>query len=271
MRFVKKSINWWQIALIIWILFLSVCYSTLSIVRHNSFQSGAFDLGLYDQSVWQYAHGLYPFNTVKNRFILGDHLTLTLPFIAPLFYLWDDVRILLVFQAIVTSCSAYAVFALAKRRKFSSFVSFAFAFMYSLFYGIQFAVFFDFHPVVFGVALLPFIAYLTETSHRKLQILAILFFLLTQENMGIGLASLGCIYFFKKQFKTTGIVYIVIGLTASLIGSRIVGWLSPTGFEYVPRISMNPIQIIQQLFDAPEKKQVWLYSFAWFSFLPIFQ
>ncbi|PIU02220.1 hypothetical protein COT66_01120, partial [Candidatus Shapirobacteria bacterium CG09_land_8_20_14_0_10_49_15] len=85
--------------LVAWVIGLGVAYAILSILRHNHFQSGGFDLGIYDQAVWQYANFLNPYNTVKTSHILGDHLTLTLPLLAPLFWLWDDVRSLLIFQA----------------------------------------------------------------------------------------------------------------------------------------------------------------------------
>jgi len=44
--------GWASTVLIGWIVVLSVAYSTLSIIRHNHFQSGGFDLGIYDQAVW---------------------------------------------------------------------------------------------------------------------------------------------------------------------------------------------------------------------------
>src|ERR1700690_2289016 len=94
----------WKL-LIAWVLILSVLYSTMSVVRHNHFQSGGFDLGLYDQAVWQYSKFIYPFNTVKDRFILGDQLTLTLPLLAPIFWIVNDVRALLVVQAVWVSAS----------------------------------------------------------------------------------------------------------------------------------------------------------------------
>ena len=99
--------------LLCWILLLSIAYSALSVIRHNHFQSGGFDLGIYDQAVWQYSRFQFPYNTIKERFILGDHLTLTLPLLAPLFWLWEDVRILLVFQAFWISFSALAIYKVA--------------------------------------------------------------------------------------------------------------------------------------------------------------
>ncbi|MFH1841117.1 MAG: DUF2079 domain-containing protein, partial [Candidatus Shapirobacteria bacterium] len=69
--------------LFVWIVLLGCLYSTLSILRHNHFQSGGFDLGLYDQTVWLYSRFKTPYNTVKDRLALGDHLNLTLPLMAP--------------------------------------------------------------------------------------------------------------------------------------------------------------------------------------------
>src|SRR3989344_6799119 len=183
---------------IIWILLLSIAYSALSIVRHNHFQSGGFDLGIYDQAVWQYAHFQWPYNTIKDRFILGDHLTLTLPLLAPLFWLWEDVRMLLIFQGFWISFSALAIYNIAKVRTFSEVTALCLAVVYSLFYGIQYLVYFDFHPVVIGVGLLAWIAYFLESRKAGWMIAAIVALLLTQENMGLALAGLGFIYVFHR-------------------------------------------------------------------------
>ncbi len=270
--------------LLCWVIGLSIAYSTLSIVRHNHFQSGGFDLGLYDQAVWQYANFQWPYNTIKDRFILGDHLTLTLPLLAPLFWLWDDVRMLLIFQAFWISFSALAIYKIARIRfgdskldplvkpeddKKSSIIALCLAVIYSLFYGIQYLVYFDFHPVVIGVGLLVWIAYFLESGKIKWLIISIILLLLTQENMGIALASLGFIYFFHKKFRLMAIAFIIGGVGFSLLASKVVASFSPTGFQYWPQISPNPVIILQQFFDSEEKRQVWWYTFASFAFLPI--
>jgi len=244
---------------VIAIFFLSIAYAALSIIRHVRFESGGFDLGLYDQAVWQYSRFLSPFNTIKDRFILGDHLTLTLPFLSPLYFLWNDVRILLLFQAFWISLSVVAIYKLSLLRKFSPFTSFVVAFLYSLFYGIQYAIFFDFHPVVIGVGLAVWFLYFFETKKKTLAAITLILMLATQENMGILLASFGFIY--KKP------IFIFGGIAASLLSSKIITLFYP--FQYWPQISTNPIEIARQFFDNSEKRQVWLYSLSWFSFLPL--
>ena len=254
--------------LIAWTLILFVLYSALSIVRHNNFQSGAFDLGIYDQAVWQYSRFVYPENTIKERFILGDHLTLTLPLLSPLFYIWDDARILLLFQAFWMCLSIFGVYKLTRTRNFSNFVSCSLSFVYSLFYGIQFIVFFDFHPVSIGVGLIPWMLYFFETGRKRWFLATIVLMLATQENMGLALASIGLIYVFKKSFRKEGFYFIIGGLVISFIAIKIVGSFSPVGYEYWPKISLNPLTIIGEFFNSEDKRLVWLYSASSFSFLP---
>ncbi len=256
--------------LIFWVVALSILYATLSVARHNRFQSGGFDLGLYDQAVWQYSQFIWPYNTVKERFILGDHLSLTLPLVAPLFWIWEDARILLIFQAVWVSLSVLAVYKLALLRKFSPFISFCVSFVYSLFYGIQYGIFFDFHPVLLAVGLIPWMLYFLESKNTKLFVLCAILLVLTQENMGLTLAGIGFVYFFQKPFRKTAIVCVIGGIASSIAAAKIIAIISPTGFQYTPQLTLNPILFVQDLFNAPEKQTAWLYTMSAFSFLPIF-
>ncbi len=271
--------------LFVWIVGLSITYSTLSIVRHNNFQSGGFDLGIYDQAVWQYANFQWPYNTIKDRFILGDHLTLTLPLLAPLFWLWSDARMLLVFQAFWISFSALAIYKIAFVRlrntkldprvkpeddRKNEVIAMCFAVVYSLFYGIQYLVYFDFHPVVIGVGLLAWIAYFLESGKTRWLMVSVPLLLLTQENMGLALAGLGFIYMFRQKFRKVSVIFIIVGILYSLIASQVIVLFSPVGFEYLPEIPLHPLVLVTRFFDHPEKLQVWWWSFASFSFFPLF-
>jgi uncharacterized membrane protein len=256
--------------LFVWICMLSILYAMLSVVRHNHFQSTATDLGVYDQAVWQYSRFIWPYNTVKDRFILGDHLTLTLPLLAPVFWVWNDARALLILQAVWVSMSVFAMYKLVRIRKFSPLVASSLSFVYSLFYGIQYGIFFDFHPVLLAVGLIPWMLYFLESKHTKLFIAALILLLLTQENMGLALASLGCIYFFRKPYRKLSVALILGGIVITLISMKIVASFSPVGYQYTPHVPTQIFQFIQQLFNSPDKKLVWLYSLSAFSFLPVF-
>jgi len=264
MRIIRKYFY-----VILWVIVLSVLYSTLSIVRHNHFQSGAYDLGIYDQGIWQYSRFLNPYNTVKDRFILGDHLTLTLPLFAPLFWVWDNVRILFIAQAVLIASSCIPIFFLVKKRLQSYWMAFGVMVMYSLFYGIQYGIYFDFHPILLGATLLTWSAYAIECKKWKLFWVTWFLGILTQENMGIAYACLGFLYVFRKEYFKIALFLIFSGLGLSFIASKIIANLSPVGFQYTPDIPYDISTVISRLFDNEEKRQVWLYSYSWFSFLPL--
>ncbi|MEK9176122.1 MAG: DUF2079 domain-containing protein [Patescibacteria group bacterium] len=248
---------------------MSLAYSVLSITRHNHFESGGFDLGIYDQGIWLYSHLETPYSTIKERLLLGDHFTITLPLLSPLFYIWDNVRSLLIAQAFFITFSSFAVYLIARIRKLSHSASFLFAVIYSLFYGIQYGVYFDAHPIVFAAAILMWLIYFYESKRIKLFFLSLVLFLLTQENTGIALAGVGIIYFFQKEHRRNAVLFILGGLLTSLAEVRIISYFSPSGYEYSPHFNLNPIDYLKRYFDAPDKILVWKYSLSSFSFLPL--
>src|SRR5690348_15408760 len=197
----------------------SILYSVISIIRHIQYQSGAYDLGIFDQALWQYAHFLYPFNTIKMRMILGDHFTLFLPLLAPLYWIWDDVRLLLIFQAVWVSLSAIPIYKYLLLKKFRGFDSFLLTSIYVLFYGVQFGIFFDFHPVMIAFGLLGWIIYFWESGKMRFFWPAIILLLAVQENMVFAVLGLVAIWFFEKRklktlfiLSTLSILYLFVSL-----------------------------------------------------------
>lgn len=87
--------------------------------------------------------------------------------------------------------------------------------------------------------------------------------------MGIALSSLGLIYLFHKKYCRKALAFIIGGMIYSLIAAKIIAFFSPVGFQYTPEISFNPTKILIDFFNSEEKRLVWLYSFSWFSFLPL--
>lgn len=248
----------------------SVLYSALSLLRHLHFQSGAFDLGIYDQAVWQYSQFLWPFNTIKMMTIWGDHLTLTLPLLAPLYWLWQDARMLLIFQAVWVSLSGLAIYKYVIKRGLSECEALVLSAIYLLFSGIQFAIFFDFHPVVIGVGLLTWLLYFWETEKWKLFAVITILLLLTQENMGMALFGVSLIWFFQRKRLKLAIFLALLGLLYSFASFKIISLLSPIGLQYQPNFPLDLTGFITGFFDSPDKRQVWLFSYSWYSFLPIF-
>lgn len=266
MNFFKKRLS---IFFFIGIILFAIAYSALSLVRHSHFQSGGFDLGIYDQAVWQYSHFLYPFNSIKDKIIFGDHLTLTLPLLAPLYWIWDNVNTLLIFQAFWISFSSVAIFLYLLERKFTKLQSSILSFLYLTFYGFQYGIFFDFHPSTIGAGLLAWVLYFWESKRWKTFTIVVVLLLLTQENMGIALLGLCAIWFFQKKHLRLVFLLSAISIVYTAVSMFLVNAISNSGYEYQAHLPASIGQFINELFNDQQKRQVWLYSFSWFSFFPL--
>lgn len=250
-------------------LLSSVLYATLSVIRHMHFQSGAFDLGIFDQAVWQYAHFLYPFSTIKEKFILGDHLNLTMPILAPLYWVWNDVRILLIFQSVWVSFSSVGIFLFLKKRLQNSLQAFLLSITYLLFYGIQFGLYFDFHPILLAVGIMAWMLYFWEEGKWKFFWVSTTLLLLTQENAGIGLLGMCCIWFFEKKRIKLVVLLGLLGLVATTLSFYTIRLLSYDHLQYVPHFAPILQGILYSFYDAQEKQQVWFYTYVSYAFLPL--
>ena len=114
--------NWPLIVVAVLVLAFVVFLSYLAIMRHMRLQSHGYDLGNYDQAIWNTAHGR-PFEFTNWRgkddwFLqptrLGMHVEPILLLIAPLYWLWADVRALLILQALVIGLGGVGIWLLAR-------------------------------------------------------------------------------------------------------------------------------------------------------------
>ena len=89
-----------------------------SVFRHATFRSSALDLGYLDQVVWNTAHGAPFANTIKGSnwpSYLAGHFAPAIALLAPLVWVWDDVRVLLLAQAGALARAGLPVYALFRR------------------------------------------------------------------------------------------------------------------------------------------------------------
>jgi len=135
------------VALLI-ILYIAV-FSALAVARHEAFETLAFDLGDYDQAVWNTIHGriLRLTNVEGLTTRLAMHVE---PILLPvsLFYLiYSSPKTLLVLQTVAVALGAWPVYLLAREKMQSEFGGVVFALAYLLFPALESANLFDFHAV----------------------------------------------------------------------------------------------------------------------------
>ena len=148
--------------LLVWALILAyaVGFSILSIRPHLALKTHMADLGQMDLAIWNTAHGRFV-QEIKGEQIstrLTDHVEPIFALIAPVFWVWDDVRALLVLQSAAIALGAWPVYWLARRRLRSlasgSWVevgAFLFVLAYLLSPPLEAANLAEFHAVPLGV------------------------------------------------------------------------------------------------------------------------
>ena len=172
-------------------LIAAVAYAAISIYRHDHFASNAYDLGVQDQTVWGYSHLQMIPNTVEMiPNLLGDHFHPILMVIAPLYWIWDDVRVLLIVQAVLLAAAAIPIFWWARQR-LGLIPAIAFEAAYLIFWGVFSGVIFDFHHVAFAVPAVSFGLYAVLTNRNRLFWAMLALGLLTRENIALTFVAIG--------------------------------------------------------------------------------
>ncbi|MEP7200218.1 MAG: DUF2079 domain-containing protein, partial [Chloroflexota bacterium] len=93
-----------------------ITFSAISIRQHDAFLTHKEDLGQIDQAVWNSLHGRLLVETDEDHQStrLTDHAEPILALSSLVFLIWDDVRALLVWQAVVMAAGTWAIFLLAR-------------------------------------------------------------------------------------------------------------------------------------------------------------
>ncbi|WP_167890585.1 DUF2079 domain-containing protein [Thermococcus sp. 18S1] len=196
----------------------------ISLNRHYTFRTNAFDMGIFMQSLWSTVHGDFMYNTVEwfvfcapNHF--GIHLSPVLAVLAPLYGLLPYAETLLVVQTVAIALSAYPLYLLAERIIGESKIALALVVMYlgnSLVHGINS---YDFHAVPFAMPFIFLVALMIERRKYGLAVLSALGVLSVREDAGIALIALGLFYLLRnrKLFRVSTYVSIIRALESGTL------------------------------------------------------
>jgi uncharacterized membrane protein len=189
--------------ILLWFLILAyiVFFSAYTLQRHATFNTFAADLSYIDQPMWNTLHGHFLERTLDDRQVprTAEHLEPIIIPIAFVYYLWDDVRAILIVQTVALALGALPVYWIA-REAFTSIKSqwlpFAFVVAYLMFPALQAANVADFHADPFVVAPLLFAFwYATQRRYRTMWAWAIVA-MLVKENLPTLTFMLGLYLFF---------------------------------------------------------------------------
>lgn len=283
-RFKKKFINIDILAFLIISIF-SIIYAFMSIQKHNSFQTYGWDLGVFDQGIWQWAHFKIPYSTFHDLSWLADHFHLILITTVPFYWFWSDPRMLLIIQAFLVCFGVLPLYYLSKKVTKDVLFSTVIVFGYLLYFPLQVFIFSEFHefaylPITLGGMLL-----FWELKRTSLYWLFFVLALLVKEEVGLLLAAFGLwsLIYDKSRYKQS-LFSLIIGLAYTAL---MLSFIMPAigGFPYrhsgfgqsgqnlqdvMLIIIKNPFYLIHSFIDSPVKINTMLNTFLPWGFLPLF-
>jgi len=208
--------------LLIAVVYYVLIFSVASILSQETFSTAAYDVGLYDQGIWLMSRFLAPFTTIKGVYLFGDHAAFYSLLIAPLFWIWNNINFLYIFQTVLLALGAIPLFIYARGKLNSRFLALTIALSYLLYPALQNMNLENFHPeaasVFFVICALFFL--LKEEFNLFYPFAALS--ILGKEDISITVAFMGLyLLVFKKNIRH-GIITLIIGAGWYLLASRVI-------------------------------------------------
>lgn len=264
----------WKVLPFILCLCFFILYSILSIVRHDHYQSFGYDLGINDQTVWQYSRFHLPITTIDpfpGQTKFAEHVELVYAFISPFYWIWSTRRMLLMVEAGFVCTAGIAVYLLARKKGLTYSVSLSLLISYLGFYGVQNVMWFDTHSASFAAAFLLWFIYFIETRKKWLSVLFFFLAITAKENIGLLTCVTSCVFYIRNKDIRPLLTFFILSSVLY------VGFIFLIFFPHIVQVkylyandhgffsNLNPLSMI----NTAEKLQVYLYSLLSFGFLPL--
>jgi len=174
--------------------------------------------------VWNSARGRPFESSIEVSNYLADHLSLVLALLAPLYWIWPDVRLLLAVQAFVLALGAYPVYRLARADGVEERPALLFSLLYLVYPALGFINRFDFHAEALVVPLLLAALAMWRAQRFGWASLWLILALSCREETGLVVAGLGLVLAIRARGLERRLAWqwMVIGLVWSLLGMGVV-------------------------------------------------
>ncbi|OUL32587.1 hypothetical protein BV372_18725 [Nostoc sp. T09] len=206
----------WMIGISALILF--ACSS----LRHELFQSLAWDLGIFDQAVYLISQGKPPISSFIGFHILGDHAAWILYPLALLYKIYPSVYWLFAVQAIALALGALPTWYLAHQAGLKDSQALAMAVVYLLYPLIFNVNLFDFHPEVMAVPALLGAVLAARCGKIWCFCASILLILGCKAVLSLTVAAMGIWLLVFEKRRLYGAIAIISGITWFAIATKAI-------------------------------------------------
>ncbi len=267
------------------VLAFIITFAGLALQRHAAFLSG-FDLGVYDQVVWNTLHGRFFFYTSTGQPLLhlSNHADPILALVALFYLLHDGPETLLILQAALIGLAGVPVYLLAKEKLPGNFAALGLLAAFLFFPGIETVTLSDFHPPALAFAFLMFAFYFLENRRNGWFLLFAVLAMACKEQIPLQVMFLGLYAIVRHKDWRLGMTTILL---ATVWFAVVMLWVIPafsvTGehpfLSFYSDFGHSPLEIVKTVITRPDivLKDVWQPEklaylrdlFVPFAFLPL--
>jgi uncharacterized membrane protein len=257
--------------LFVLIIVYALVFSSLTVLKHLSFNSTAYDLAIYDQTIWGYSRGKMIFNTVRETNLLGDHVHPILFFVAPFYWVYSSPLTLVILQSVVLALGAIPLFLIAKKylgEKSALLIVLAYFFYPSL----QYPNLFDFHPTTFAVTFLFLALYALDEKKYPLMFFSLVLVGMCKEFLPLYLVSFGLFLLFFRKKRKMALFSIAAGLLWTYVNLEIIIPFFSYDSTYFHARGLSYIELLQtKVFSISALKSLIFSKIPFFAllFIPI--
>lgn len=254
--------------LIAWglVLLYILTFTWLAFLRHASFNSSGFDLGIYDQVVWNTLHGRMFFYTTTGQPLLhlSNHADPILALVAPFYLIYSGPEMLLFLQAAAIGLGGMPLFWLAREKLGSDLAGISLLLAYLLFPTLEVVTLWDFHPPALAVGFLMYAFYFLVKRKSSWFLLFAVLGMTCKEHIPLMVAFMGLYAIVAYRDWALGVFTIVLAAGYFI---TVMYWIIPaysvTGdhlfLGYYSDLGESPLQIIGAVIARPDLvfKNLW--------------
>ena len=284
----KLPISYVSYGLLIIITVYTAFFMAYSLQKHATFQTTGFDLGIYDQAMWNTLRGKLLVVTtregVSSRWAI--HFEPILLLLIPIYAVFSCPHTLLILQTVIVALGAVPIFLLARRNLASDLAGLVFATVYLLFPALQAALIFDFHAVAMASTFLSFALWFLATRRYRLLATMALLAMSCKEEIPLLVLAMGVYVWLVQRQRRWGVT--MIGISASwfaLVNLVVIPAISPTGDnihltrynrlgnsmgELIGNVLLHPFASFGLMFSDGDRLRYWVRAMMPVAFTAFF-
>jgi len=241
------------------VLLYIATFTWLAILRHASFNSSGFDLGIYDQVVWNTLHGRIFFYTTTGQPLLhlSNHADPILFLVAPFYLIYSGPETLLFLQAAAIGLGGLPVFWLAREKLESDLAGISLLLAYLLFPTLEVVTLWDFHPPALAVGFLMYAFYFLIKRRRGWFLLFAVLAMACKEHIALVVLFMGLYALFRYRDWALGVTTVVLAIGYFI---TVMYWIIPTYsvidrhlfLGYYSHLGNSPLEIVTTAVTRPD-------------------